>query len=103
MIATPVLNAHLGNYSFRLGSAQRLPNGDYSFMSGSQGQVPRDIAQSIEVLPDGTPSYVLEFAAPEYRSYRLRTLYAGIDDVLAGAPQKVESVVRNDGSAQRSM
>src|SRR5439155_1663626 len=59
--------------------------------------------QSIEVLPDGTPSYVLEFATPEYRSYRLRTLYEGTDDALAGAPRKVESVALNDGSAQRSM
>jgi hypothetical protein len=33
----------------------------------------------------------------------MRTLYEGIDDALAGAPQKVESVVLNDGSAQRSM
>ena len=103
MTATPVLNADLGNYSFRLGSAQRLSNGNYSFMSGSQGPVPNDIAQTIEVRPDGTPSYVLQFATPEYRSFRMRTLYEGIDDALAGAPQKVESVVINDGSAQRSM
>jgi hypothetical protein len=102
MTATLVLNADLGNYSFRLGSAQRLSNGNYSFMSGSQGPLP-GIAQSIEVLPDGTPSYVIQFASPEYRSYRLRTLYEGTDDALAGAPQKVESVVLNDGSAQRSM
>ena len=103
MTATLVLNADLGNYSFRLGSAQRLSNGNYWFLSGSEGQAPRDIARSIEVLPDGTPSYVLEFASPEYRSYRLRTLYEGIGDTPAGAPRKVESVVINDGSAQRSM
>jgi arylsulfate sulfotransferase len=102
MTATPVLNADLGNYSFRLGSAQRLSNGNYSFMSGSQGQLP-GIAQSIEVLPDGTKSYALQFASPEYRSYRLRTLYEGTDDALAGAPATVQSVVINDGSAQRSM
>jgi hypothetical protein len=105
MTATPVLNADLGNYSFRLGSAQRLSNGNYSFMSGSQGQVPppNQFGQTIEVLPDGTPSYVLQYAKPEYRSYRVRTLYEGTGDVLAGAPQEVESVVLNDGSAQRSM
>ena len=102
MTATPVLNADLGNYSFRLGSAQRLSNGNYSFMSGSQGPLP-GIAQSIEVLPERTPSYVLEFAGPEYRSYRLRTLYEGIDDALAGAPGTVDSIIVNDGSAQRSM
>src|SRR5262249_18132222 len=38
-----------------------------------------------------------------YRSYRMRTLYEGTDDALAGAPRRVESVVVNDGSAQRSM
>jgi arylsulfate sulfotransferase len=105
MTATLVLNADLGNYSFRLGSAQRLSNGNYSFMSGSQGQVPppSQFGQTIEVLPDGTPSYVLEFASPEYRAFRVRTLYEGTDDALAGVPQRVESVVLNDGSAQRSM
>lgn len=103
MTATPLLNADLGNYSFRLGGAQRLSNGNYSFMSGSQGAPPNEFAQSIEVRPDGTPSYVLQFASPEYRSYRVRTLYEGTDDALAGAPPTVESVVVNDGSAQRSM
>jgi arylsulfate sulfotransferase len=103
MTATLVLNADLGNYSFRLSSGERLSNGNYSFMSGSIGQAPRDVAQSIEVLPDGTLSYVLEFASPEYRSFRLRTLYEGTGDALAGAPRQVESVVINDGSAQRSM
>ncbi|SIO58313.1 Arylsulfotransferase (ASST) [Singulisphaera sp. GP187] len=105
MTATLVLNADLGDYSFRLGSAQRLSNRNYSFMSGSQGDVPppRQFGQTIEVLPDGTPSYVLKVASPEYRSYRVRTLYEGTDDALAGAPRKVESVVINDGSAQRSM
>jgi hypothetical protein len=33
----------------------------------------------------------------------MRTLYEGIDDALAGDPSNVESVVVNDGSAQRSM
>src|SRR5262249_49261298 len=105
MTASPVLNADLGGYSFRLGSAQRLSNGNYSFMSGSLGQVPPavQVAQTIEVRPDGTRSCVLEYARPEYRSYRTRTLYEGVDDALAGAPRKVESVVLNDGSAQRSM
>src|SRR5262249_46376449 len=103
MTATPLLNADLGNYSFRLGSAQRLSNGNYSFTSGSEGPTPTDVARSIEVRPDGTVSYVLRFAGPEYRSYRVRTLYEGTDDALAGTSQKVESVVINDGSAQRSM
>jgi len=103
MTATLVVNADLGNYSNALGSAQRLSNGDYSFDSGKQGQAPNFFAQSIEVRPDGSKAYVLEVNQQEYRNYRIRTLYEGIEDVLAGAPQKVESVVLNDGSAQRSM
>jgi hypothetical protein len=103
MTATPVFSVDLGDFSFRLGSAQRLSNGNYEFLSGSEGVVPRDTARSIEVLPGGTTSYVLKFASPEYRSYRIRTLYEGTDDALAGAPQRVERVVINDGSAQRSM
>jgi hypothetical protein len=105
MTATPILNADLGGYSFRLGSAQRLPNGNYSFLSGSLGLVPppNQYGQAIEVRPDGTPVYSLKFDTPEYRAYRVRTLYEGTGDALAGAPLKVESVVVNDGSAQRSM
>src|SRR5262245_25604930 len=103
MTATPVLNADLGNYSAALGAAQRLSNGNFSFTSGFQGQPPNQFGQTIEVLPDGTKAYVLEVNRIEYRSYRMRTLYEGIDDALAGPPQTVESVVLNDGSAQRSM
>jgi hypothetical protein len=55
------------------------------------------------VTPDGAKVYDLMVNKPEYRSYRMRTLYEGIDDALAGAARTVESVVVNDGSAQRSM
>src|SRR5262249_12842500 len=108
MTATPVLNADLGDYSDRFGSAQRLTNGNYWFTSGAlgQGPPPSQFGRTIEVLPDGTKTYVLEtdpVGVLVYRSYRTRTLYEGIDDALAGAPRKVESVVVNDGSAERSM
>src|SRR5439155_6498364 len=90
--------------SGRTVSARRLSNGNYSFTSGAVGNPPpAQIGHTIEVRPDGTKSYVLKFGSPEYRSYRLRTLYEGIDDALAGDARKVESVVVNDGSAQRSM
>ena len=108
MTATPVLNADLGDYADRFGSAQRLSNGNYWFTSGALGQGPpaSQFGRVIEVLPDGTKTYVLQtdpVGVLVYRSYRTRTLYEGIDDALAGAPRKVESVVINDGSAQRSM
>ena len=53
--------------------------------------------------PDGTKVYDLAANTPEYRTFRVRTLYEGVDDALAGAPQTVASVVVNDGGAQRSM
>ncbi|HMB03766.1 MAG TPA: aryl-sulfate sulfotransferase [Isosphaeraceae bacterium] len=81
--ATLVFNADLGNYSSALGSAQRLSNGNYSFDSGLQGQAPNYIAQTIEVRPDGSQAYVLQLNTPEYRSFRIRTLYEGISDQLA--------------------
>jgi hypothetical protein len=85
MTATLVFNADLGNYSDALGSAQRLSNGNYSFDSGRQGQAPNQIGQAIEVRPDGSKAYVLQLNKPEYRSFRIRTLYVGISDQLAGS------------------
>jgi hypothetical protein len=87
MQATLVLNADLGNYSFALGGAQQLPNGNYVFTSGFQG-LPQGppFAQSIEVLPDGTPTYVLETNQAEYRSYRLSGLYQPPDALPELAP-----------------
>ena len=104
MTATLVVNADLGSYSGALGAAERLSNGDYSFTLGTNGPVPpRPPAHTVEVTPDGTKVYDLVANAPEYRSFRMRTLYEGVDDALAGAPRKVDSVVLNDGSIQRSM
>jgi hypothetical protein len=104
MTATLVLNADLGSYSGALGAAQRLANGNYSFTLGTNGPPPvRPPAHTIEVTPGGVKVHDLEASTPVYRSYRVRTLYEGTSDVLAGAPLKVESVVLNDGSAQRSM
>jgi len=47
--ASLLLNFDLGNYSAELGSAQRMPNGNYVFDSGSQQG--GSLGQSIEVLP----------------------------------------------------
>src|SRR5207237_6365409 len=104
MTATLVVNADLGSYSGALGAAERLSNGNYSFTLGTNGPEPvGPPAHTVEVTADGTKIYDLMVNKPEYRSYRTRTLYEGVDDALAGAPRKVESVVLNDGAAQRSM
>ena len=45
---------------------------------GIPGPLGSQIGQSIEVLPDGTKTYVQEVAARDYRSFRMRSLYRGI-------------------------
>jgi hypothetical protein len=78
MTATLVFNVDLGNYSGELGTAERMPNGNFVFNSGSQPVPPAFIGQSIEVLPDGSKTYVQEVAARDYRSFRMSSLYRGV-------------------------
>jgi hypothetical protein len=87
MTATLVVNADLGSYSGALGAAGRLSNGDYSFTLGTNGPVPpaRPPAHTVEVRPDGTKVYDLAANTPEHRTFRVRTLYEGANDALAGA------------------
>jgi hypothetical protein len=73
--ATFVLNANLGSYSDRIGSAQRLPNGSYSFDSGAIENGATTVAQSVEVSPTGSITYILQTANSTYRTFRLRDLY----------------------------
>jgi arylsulfate sulfotransferase len=75
MTATLVVNLDMGNYSGELGTAERMPNGNYVFDSGSQGAL---FGQSIEMLTDGTKVYVQEVAARDYRSFRMGSLYRGV-------------------------
>ncbi len=58
MIATPVLNVDVGNYSDSLGTADRRADGHLVFDSGSQGAPPAQFGQSIEMRTDGTTAYV---------------------------------------------
>ncbi len=76
MTATLVVNLDAGNYSPELGTADRMPNGNYVLDSGSQGG--GLFGQSIEMLPDGTRVYVQEVANSDYRSFRMSSLYQGI-------------------------
>jgi hypothetical protein len=85
MTATLLLNVDMGSYSPMFGAAQRLSNGDYSFLSGAQGTAPKLFGQTIEVRPDGSTAYVLKINKAEYRALRIDTLYQGISDQLAGS------------------
>jgi hypothetical protein len=78
MTATQKLNVDLGNYSSALGSAERLPNGNFVFTSGFLGANNSGAGLSMEVRPTGTKAYVMKGGAIEYRSYRMDGLYAGI-------------------------
>jgi hypothetical protein len=56
----------------------RVTAGDDSFTLGENGpEPPTPPAQTIEVRPDGSIAYILRANAPEYRSFRIGTLYEG--------------------------
>ena len=67
------LNRDLGVYSGAVGSAQRLPNGDYHFDAGFIGLR----AISFELTGAGNTERAIEAGAPEYRTFRLPDLYSG--------------------------
>jgi hypothetical protein len=74
--ATLVLNADLGAYAHALGSAERLPNGNYSFCSGwIMGEGGAYHAESVEVLPTGEVNFVQRLEGTIYRGFRLADLY----------------------------
>jgi len=70
--ATLVLNADLGGYSYALGAAQKLSNGNYHF---DLGWLPGGSSQSVEVDPDGNVVYAIEAGTQEYRTFRMRDMY----------------------------
>jgi hypothetical protein len=72
-----VLNVDLGGYSFAVGSAQRLANGNYVFTSGIEGGRGVYAGRSIEVTPHGKVVYVQSVNPAEYRAYRESSLYVG--------------------------
>ncbi len=71
-VVTPILNQDLGNYSFALGSAQRLKNGDYCF---DVGYLSDGTSLSVELDGNGNPVYSMHIAAPAYRSFRMQSMY----------------------------
>ena len=74
-IAALTLNVDLDNFSYALGSAQRLRNGNFHFNSGIHGPQDARIATADEVRPDGSKAYRLLTRAIVYRSFRLADLY----------------------------
>jgi hypothetical protein len=71
-VANLILNADLGQYSFALGSANKLPNGNYHFNVGFLNDA---TSIAIEVDASGKTVYALRAAAPDYRSFRMRDMY----------------------------
>ena len=72
MTVTPQLNADLGVYSFALGTAQLLINGNYAFNSGI---LPGNHTEASEIGPSGMTS-LLSAPIVTYRTFRLRDLYS---------------------------
>jgi len=72
-IANLVVNIDMGRYSFALGAAQKLPNGNYHF---DVGFLIDGTSIAMEVDACGNTVYALQAGAPEYRSFRMRNLYA---------------------------
>ncbi|HLK50082.1 MAG TPA: aryl-sulfate sulfotransferase [Bryobacteraceae bacterium] len=76
--ATLLLNGDLGTYSYALGSAQRLLDGDYHFDAGIAPDPAGHggtVAQSLELNMSGQLVYGIQFGALEYRSFRMPDLY----------------------------
>ena len=71
-LATVILSAELGDYSAALGSAQRLPDGNYHF---NVGFIQRGSSKSVEVDSSANMVYAVALDAPLYRSFRMGDLY----------------------------
>lgn len=76
MTASLILNADLGNYSFAVGSAQKLSNGNYHFDSGIQPIGEYLVSTAQDVSPNGVTNYSLLLELGAYRSYRMVNLYS---------------------------
>jgi hypothetical protein len=75
-VATLTLNFNLGSYSFALGSAQPLANGNFHFNTGTEpGRQGGFVATSDEVTSDGSFAFAQLTEAQVYRSWRLNDLY----------------------------
>jgi len=71
-IATLLLNADLGGFSFAVGNAQPLLDGNYQF---DVGWLPDNTSRSVELNPFGDQLSAVTVNTPQYRSFRMRDLY----------------------------
>jgi arylsulfate sulfotransferase len=72
-VATLVFNVDLGDYSRALGSAEKLPNGNYHF---GLGWTSNNFSQSLEFDPMGNLVTKVEVETQMYRGFRMRSLYS---------------------------
>ena len=72
-MATLVFNVDLGDYSRALGSAEKLPNGNYHF---GLGWTSNNFSQSLEFDPAGNLVTKVEVETQMYRGFRMRSLYS---------------------------
>lgn len=74
LTAKLVHNFDLGSFSFALGSAQKLANGNFHF---NIGYIPPFQGYSIEMTAGGDLLYRIDTSVAEYRSIRLTDMYSG--------------------------
>ncbi|HTI14667.1 MAG TPA: aryl-sulfate sulfotransferase [Dictyobacter sp.] len=75
-VATQTFSSSVGVYASSQGTAQRLTNGNFNFTAGEVTSPSPAYARDVELLPDGSITYVLQVNTPEYRAWRLSTLYS---------------------------
>lgn len=71
-----LMNFDMGVFSPASGSAQRLANGNYQFLSGLVLSVPGTNSATVEVQPAGTSAFGANFSSFAYRGFRMKDLYS---------------------------
>ena len=79
------------------GARRCSPTGTLTFTSGFLGTAPNYFGQSIEVLPNGTKTYVQQMTGLEYRSYFMSNLYGPLANLLD--PGFEDPILGTGGSA----
>ena len=77
-VAHVIFDVDLGAFSWAVGAAQQLSDGNYHFDSGwlsKDPDTPPSYSQSTEFDLSGKIAYRLEVSAPMYRTFRLNSMY----------------------------